>query len=56
MRSGHNRSYCPFFLLEKRRKWVQISWIDANLIRVAPKCRDMGGLAYSYHGAGGRKA
>jgi hypothetical protein len=41
---------------EKRRKWVQISWIDANLIRVAPKCRDIGGLAYPYRGARGRKA
>jgi hypothetical protein len=28
-------SYCPFFLLKKGEKHVQISWMDANLIRVA---------------------
>jgi hypothetical protein len=44
--------YCPFFLLKKRKKkQVQISWMDANLIRVAPKHRDIGGLAYPYRGA-----
>jgi hypothetical protein len=30
---------------------VQISWVAANLIRVAPKRCDTGELAYPYHGA-----
>jgi hypothetical protein len=30
---------------------VQISWMDANLIRVAPECRDTSGIACPYRGA-----
>jgi hypothetical protein len=30
---------------------MQISWMDASLIRVAPECRDTGGIACSYCGA-----
>jgi hypothetical protein len=44
-------SYCLFFLLKNRRKQVQIFWMDASLIRVAPECCDTGGLAYLYRGA-----
>jgi hypothetical protein len=33
---------------------VQISWMDANLIWVALKCRDTAGPAYPYHGTLGR--
>jgi hypothetical protein len=35
---------------------VQISWVDASLIQVAPECRDMGGLACPYRGALGCEA
>jgi hypothetical protein len=42
-------SYYPFFLLEEKGKQVQ-NFLDANLIWVAPKCHDTGGLAYLYHG------
>jgi hypothetical protein len=44
-------SDCPFFLLKQRGKQVQISWMDANLIRVAPECRDTSGIACPYRGA-----
>jgi hypothetical protein len=30
---------------------VQIFWMDANLIRVAPECHDVGGPACPYRGA-----
>jgi hypothetical protein len=42
-------SYCPFFLLKEKGKHAQI-FFDANLIRVAPECRDAGRLAYLYRG------
>jgi hypothetical protein len=50
MRSRH--IYLLFSLLsfEKRRKQVQISWMDANLIGVSPERCDTGGLAYPYRG------
>jgi hypothetical protein len=42
----------PLLSFEKKeKKQVQISWMDANLIQVAPKRRDIGGLAYPYRGA-----
>jgi hypothetical protein len=34
---------------------VPISWLDANLILVAPECHDTGGLASLYRGTLGRK-
>jgi hypothetical protein len=34
----------------KRRKRVQISWMDASLIHVALECHDTGRLAYLYCG------
>jgi hypothetical protein len=43
-------SYCPFFLFAKRRKRVQISWMDASLIRVAPEYHDTGRLVCLYRG------
>jgi hypothetical protein len=48
-------SYCPFFLLKEKGKHVQ-NLLDANLIRVAPKCSDTGGLACLYHGTFDRNA
>jgi hypothetical protein len=45
-------SYCPFFVLKEKGKHVQ-SFLDANLIRVALKCRDTGGLACLYRGTFG---
>jgi hypothetical protein len=46
-----------FFVFNRRKqKWVQTSLKDGNLIRVALECRDVGGLAYPYHGALGQKA
>jgi hypothetical protein len=47
-------SYCPFFLLKRRK--VGANFLDANLIWVAPECRDIGGLAYVYRGTFGRSA
>jgi hypothetical protein len=41
-------SYCPLFLLKKGKTGA--IFLDANLIQVAPKCRDTGGLARLYHG------
>jgi hypothetical protein len=35
-------SNCPFFLLKRRKIGAEFS--DAHLIRVAPECRDIGGL------------
>jgi hypothetical protein len=49
-------SYCPFFLLKEKGKLVQNFLLDANLILVAPKYRNAGGLAYLYHGIFGRNA
>jgi hypothetical protein len=43
-------SCCPFLLLKKGEKRVQISWMDDNLIWVASECRDTSGLACTYHG------
>jgi hypothetical protein len=48
-------SYCPFFLSKEKGKHVQ-NFLDANLIRVAPECYDVGGLAYLCHGSFGRNA
>jgi hypothetical protein len=56
VRSRHNRFLLSLLSFKKRRKWVQISWMDASLIQVAPDCRDTGGLAYPYHGALGWEA
>jgi hypothetical protein len=42
-------SYCPFFLLKEKGRQVQ-KILDANLIRVAPECRDAGEVACLYHG------
>jgi hypothetical protein len=37
-------SYSPVFHFErKEEKPVQISWMDASLIRVAPECHNTGG-------------
>jgi hypothetical protein len=35
-------SYCPFSLLKKGK--MGTNFLDANLIQVAPECRDIGGL------------
>jgi hypothetical protein len=51
VQSGHNRLLLFLLSFEKRRKQVQISWMVASLFRVAPECRDMGGLACPYRGA-----
>jgi hypothetical protein len=56
VRSGHNRFLLSLLSFEERRKQVQISWMDANLIWVALECRDTGGLACLYRGALGRNA
>jgi hypothetical protein len=54
MKTGYSQdpyttaSYCPFFLLKKGKTCV--NFLDAKLIRVAPKCHDICGLAYLYHG------
>jgi hypothetical protein len=42
-------SYRPFFLLKKGR--IVANFLDANLIRVTPECRDTGRLACLYRGA-----
>jgi hypothetical protein len=47
--------YCPFFLLKEKGKQVQ-NFLDANLIQVAPECRDTGRLASLYRGTFGRNA
>jgi hypothetical protein len=44
-------SNCPLFL--KRRK-IGVELAHANLIRVAPECRDTSRVAYMYHGTFGR--
>jgi hypothetical protein len=56
MRSEHNRLLLSLLSFEERRKPVQISWMDANLIWVAPKYHNTGGPADPYHGALGRNA
>jgi hypothetical protein len=38
-------SYCPFFFLKLGRRGV--NFLDANLIRVAPECRNPGGACLS---------
>jgi hypothetical protein len=38
------------FLTGGNKKRVQTSSMDANPIRKAPECCDMGGLAHAYHG------
>jgi hypothetical protein len=52
--------FSPLFLNKGKqqttKKWVEISWMESNLIQVAPECRDMGGLACPYHGALDQKA
>jgi hypothetical protein len=45
-------SYCPFFLLKKGK--TSAIFLDANLICVAPECRDTSGLAFVYHDNFGR--
>jgi hypothetical protein len=44
-------SDCPLFLLKRRKTGA--NFLDANLIWVAPECRDTGGLAYLYSGTFG---
>jgi hypothetical protein len=39
-----------------QKKENMCKFLDANLIRVAPKCWDTGGLSYLYHGTFGRRA
>jgi hypothetical protein len=48
-------SNCPFFPLKEKGRQVQM-FLDANQIRVAPECRDAGGLAYLYRGTFDRNA
>jgi hypothetical protein len=45
-------SYYPFFLLKRRK--IGANFLDANLIRVAPECHDIGGLACLYRGTFGQ--
>jgi hypothetical protein len=47
-------SYCPFFLSKKGK--ISANFLDANLIQVAPECRDIGGLACLHHGTFGQNA
>jgi hypothetical protein len=47
--------YCPLFLLKEKEKQVQI-FLDANLIWVAPECRNACGLSCLYRGTFGRNA
>jgi hypothetical protein len=51
VQSGHNCLILSLLSFEERRKQVQISWMNANLIRLAPECCDMGGPACPYRGA-----
>jgi hypothetical protein len=56
VRSRHNHLLFSLLSFEKRKNQVQISWMDASLIWIAPECRDTGGLACPYRGALGWEA
>jgi hypothetical protein len=47
-------SYCPLFFFEKGK--IGAFFLIANIIQVAPECRDIGGLSYLYHGTFGQNA
>jgi hypothetical protein len=42
--------YYYYFLIGGNKKRVQTSYMDTNLIRIAPECHDTGGLADPYRG------
>jgi hypothetical protein len=49
IRTKHSPIFPSFFC--EKEKLVQFFWMDASPIRVAPECRDTGGLACLYRGA-----
>jgi hypothetical protein len=51
VRSKHNCLLLSLPSFEKKENGA--NFLDANLIRVAPECRDTGGLAYLYRGTFG---
>jgi hypothetical protein len=55
VQSRHNHLLLSLLSFERKGK-TSANFLDANLIRVAPACRDTGGLAYLYLGTFGRNA
>jgi hypothetical protein len=55
MRSKHNCLLLSLLSFKKKGKTSARIFLDANLIQVAPECRDTGGLACLYCGTFSQK-